>query len=299
MVINKSRLYTFTVVAVIAYVFLLFMVDDSPFGGPFFGDNFGKTLDGSWIRWLCLILIPVLGMWQANRLGDREINITQRGEDHTPGQVNDPAFWRALTGNVWLSILWLPLRFVLGIHWLQAGWHKMFDAGWGTSGTVTKMVDGVATETQMNRGDSLKGFLMGAYTPNPETGATKAVFGWYADFLEWIVDSGATSWLGPVIAWGETAVGLGLLFGALLGVAAFFGTVMNMNFMLAGTVSSNPWMFGLTIFIILAWKVAGFLGLDRWLLPALGTPWNRTTGDRTVINDRPINDERHADAPIA
>lgn len=139
----------------------------------------------------------------------------------------------------------------------------------------------------MNRGDSLKGFLMGAYTPNKETGATKAVFGWYAIFLEWIVDSGATSWLGPVIAWGETAVGLGLLLGALLGVAAFFGTVMNMNFMLAGTVSSNPWMFGLTIFIILGWKVAGFLGLDHWLLPALGTPWKRNQ-NKVHVAETPV-----------
>lgn len=280
MVITKSKLYTFTVVAVLAYLFLEFMVDDSPFGGPFFGDNFGKTLEGSWITWLCLILIPVLGIWQANQLGDREIDITPRTADDTPGQVDDPAFWKTFTGNTWLAILWLPLRFVLGAHWLQAGWHKMFDAGWGTSGTATKMVDGVATEMQMNRGDSLKGFLMGAYTPNPDTGAVKAVFGWYADFLQWIVDSGATSWLGPVIAWGETAVGLGLLFGALLGIAAFFGTVMNMNFMLAGTVSSNPWMFGLTIFIILGWKVAGWLGMDRFLLPALGTPWRR--GERAA-----------------
>jgi thiosulfate dehydrogenase [quinone] large subunit len=48
---------------------------------------------------------------------------------------------------------------------------------------------------------------------------------------------------------------------------------MNVSFMLAGTVSSNPVMFGLTVFIILGWKVAGWWGLDRWLLPMLGTPW--------------------------
>lgn len=273
MVINKGRIYTFTVVAVLAYLFLEFMVDDAPFGGPFFGDRFWQTLDGSWIRWLCLILIPVLGFWQASQLGDREIDITPSRADHTPGQVNDPVFWQAITGNVWLSVLWLPLRFVLGIHWLQAGYHKIFDAGWGTSGTN-------AAGEFVERGASLEGFLRGAYTPNPDTGATRAVFGWYASFLEYIVDNGWTSWFGPLVAWGETLVGLGLVFGGLLGVAAFFGTVMNMNFMIAGTVSSNPWMFGLTIFIILAWKTAGYLGLDRWLLPLLGTPW---TSDEDAI----------------
>jgi thiosulfate dehydrogenase [quinone] large subunit len=30
---------------------------------------------------------------------------------------------------------------------------------------------------------------------------------------------------------------------------------------------------GIEIFIILAWKTAGWWGLDRWVLPALGTPW--------------------------
>ena len=43
--------------------------------------------------------------------------------------------------------------------------------------------------------------------------------------------------------------------------------------MMAGTASINPLMFAITIFLILAWKNAGWLGLDRWLLPAMGTPW--------------------------
>ena len=280
MVINKSRIYTFTVVAVLAYIFLVFMVNDTPFGGPFFGDRFWQTLDGSWLTWLCLILIPVLGVWQANHLGDAEIDISPSRADHTPGQVNDPTLWQALTGNVWLSVLWLPLRFVLGISWLQAGYHKIFDAGWGRSGTVMR----AGEEVFLERGASMKGFLAGAAGLDPATGqklvdedgvevAGRTVFGWYEGFLTWIVQNDHTTWFGPLVAWGETLVGLGLLFGALLGVAAFFGTMMNMSFMLAGTVSSNPWMFGLTIFIILAWKTAGYLGLDRWLLPMLGTPW--------------------------
>jgi thiosulfate dehydrogenase [quinone] large subunit len=27
------------------------------------------------------------------------------------------------------------------------------------------------------------------------------------------------------------------------------------------------------VFLILAWKTAGYWGLDRFLLPLLGTPW--------------------------
>jgi thiosulfate dehydrogenase [quinone] large subunit len=48
---------------------------------------------------------------------------------------------------------------------------------------------------------------------------------------------------------------------------------MNMSFLLAGSASTNPVMFILAIGLMLAWKVAGYYGVDRWLLPKLGTPW--------------------------
>jgi thiosulfate dehydrogenase [quinone] large subunit len=79
------------------------------------------------------------------------------------------------------------------------------------------------------------------------------------------------------------AVGLGLIFGILTGFAAFFGAFMNMSFLLAGSASTNPVMFTLAVGVILAWKVAGYYGVDRWLLPMLGTPWHPTimsTDDR-------------------
>jgi thiosulfate dehydrogenase [quinone] large subunit len=48
-----------------------------------------------------------------------------------------------------------------------------------------------------------------------------------------------------------------------------------MSFLLAGSASSNPVLFTLAIGIMLAWKVAGYYGVDRYLLPMLGTPWHR------------------------
>jgi thiosulfate dehydrogenase (quinone) large subunit len=43
--------------------------------------------------------------------------------------------------------------------------------------------------------------------------------------------------------------------------------------MLAGSASTNPVLFILAILILFGWKVSGWIGVDRWLLPALGTPW--------------------------
>ncbi len=61
--------------------------------------------------------------------------------------------------------------------------------------------------------------------------------------------------------------------GAFTGIAAFLGGFLNWNFMMAGSASINPLLFTLSILVMLAWKNAGWIGLDRWLLPLLGTPW--------------------------
>jgi thiosulfate dehydrogenase [quinone] large subunit len=48
---------------------------------------------------------------------------------------------------------------------------------------------------------------------------------------------------------------------------------MNMSFLLAGSASTNPVLFTLAVGLMLAWRVAGYYGLDRYLLPMLGAPW--------------------------
>ena len=60
-----------------------------------------------------------------------------------------------------------------------------------------------------------------------------------------------------LVAYGEVLVGLGLILGLLTGIAAFFGSVMNASFLFAGTVSTNPLLFILATWLVLAWKVAG------------------------------------------
>ncbi len=45
------------------------------------------------------------------------------------------------------------------------------------------------------------------------------------------------------------------------------------NFMSAGAVSINPIIGTLAILIVLAWRIAGYYGMDSVLLPVLGTPW--------------------------
>ncbi len=61
---------------------------------------------------------------------------------------------------------------------------------------------------------------------------------------------------------------LGLSLGGLTGLFAFGGVFLNANFVLAGALGPNPVLIVLGTLLVLAWRNAGWVGLDRWLLPA-------------------------------
>ena len=153
------------------------------------------------------------------------------------------------------AALWLIIRLYVGYEWLTAGWKKVTADVW----------------TGDNAGAAIQGFVKGALA-KAEGG--KDVTGWYATFLEDVVLPNAKVF-SYMVAFGEVLVGLGLILGLLTGIAAFFGSLMNVSFLFAGTLSSNPILFILATWLVLAWKVAGWYGLDRWALAYLGTPWNR------------------------
>ena len=107
-----------------------------------------------------------------------------------------------------------------------------------------------------------------------KTGGDHAdVQAWYAWFLDAAVLPNATAW-SYLVSWGELLVGVALILGIFTGIVAFFGSLMNMSYLLAGSVGSNPILFTIAVLLLLAWKTAGWWGLDRWVLPALGTPWS-------------------------
>jgi thiosulfate dehydrogenase (quinone) large subunit len=181
-------------------------------------------------------------------------------------EVEGPAFTRFLFSNSRAGLFWLPIRLFVGFTWLEAGYHKLSGTGW---------IDG---------GAALKGYWEHAVAiPAQGTGSPAITFEWYRSFIQVLLDNGAYTWFAWLITFGEIAVGIGLIIGMLTGVAAFFGALMNMSFLLAGSASSNPVMFTLAIGIMLAWKVAGYYGVDRYLLPLLGTPWRpgATAGTQT------------------
>ncbi|HEX7736510.1 MAG TPA: hypothetical protein VF458_16795 [Ktedonobacteraceae bacterium] len=166
----------------------------------------------------------------------------------------EPAIAKFFLASLGSAPLWFIVRMEVGAEWLLAGWEKAQSPAWGTSGK------GIA------------GFVAGALAK--ANGPFPAVQGWYAWFLQHLVQPAPGLW-SFLITYGELAVGLGVLLGVLTGIAAGFGVLMNLNYLLAGTVSINPvlGMFGL--FLVFSWRVCGWIGGDRLLLPSLGLPWQR------------------------
>ena len=168
--------------------------------------------------------------------------------------IQDPPVARWLFSNVRAAWLWLPLRIWLGYRWIDASLHKIDNPAW------------------VSTGEALKGFWMNAVSI-PEAGRPPIAFDWYRDFIQLLLDAGSYTWFAKLIAYGEMLVGVALILGAFTGIVAFFGAFMNWNFMMAGAASTNPLMFLFSFGLILAWKVAGYVGLDRVLLARFGVPW--------------------------
>jgi len=252
--VTRNRTYALTGFSAALYVVLLWAFGDHQFSGNWW--NTKGIADSNVFTYLLLAAIVAAGVVQARRL-PAAVDVTSPVPAELPeGQLDDPAAWKLLMGNVFFAIVWMPVRFFVGREWLAAGEEKMRSDGW------------------MKGGSALKGFWTSSVAI-PDKGSPKIHYSWFRDFLQFMLNHEWYTWFAKVIAVGEALVGIGLIVGALVGVAAFFGTVLNFNFQLAGTASTNPVLFGFGVLLVLGWKVAGWWGLDRVLLPLLGTPWAR------------------------
>jgi thiosulfate dehydrogenase (quinone) large subunit len=209
-----------------------------------------QTADDYWGQALLILFVLALILAFAQYFQERTALLATISPNE---QFPEPAIAKFFLGSAGSAPMWFVVRMNVGAQWFLAGWEKMqTPAVWGTSGVA------------------IKGFVAGALAQ--ASGAHPAVQGWYASFLQHIVlpNAGLFSFL---VTYGEFAVGLGLLLGVLTGIAAGFGVLMNLNYLLAGTVSINPVIGVFGLFLVFSWRVCGWIGLDRFLLPALGLPW--------------------------
>ena len=142
--------------------------------------------------------------------------------------------------NEKVSVVWTVLRIWLGIQWIEGGWHKVQD------------------------GFDASGFLHGALAK--ATGDTPTVQAWYGTFLEGFALPNVNIF-NVLIPWGELLVGVGLIVGIATVPALLAAAFMNVNFLLAGTISTNPILFTAAIILLFVGKGAYIWGGDCFIIP--------------------------------
>lgn len=172
--------------------------------------------------------------------------------------IEDPPIARFLFSDVRMAWVWLPVRLWLGYEWITHGWEKLRSPAW------------------MQGGEALKGFWTNA-VQIPAQGRPPIAFDWYRNFIQFLLDTESYTWFAKAVAVGEFLIGLALIVGAFVGIAAFFGALLNFNFIMAGSASTNGLLLLLALLLVLAWKIAGYIGADYFLLRWLGVPWEYRT----------------------
>ncbi|MEZ4671786.1 MAG: DoxX family protein [Anaerolineae bacterium] len=189
--------------------------------------------------------------------------------------IEDPPFVKMLFSDTRFAWIWIFVRVAVGLSWIDAASHKIGVPAW--------------TET----GEALKGFWTAA-VQIPEQGRPAITYDWYRSFLQGMLDSGSYVWFAKLVAYGELLIGIGLILGAFVGIAAFFGAFMNWNFIMAGSASTNGLLGIAAIVLVLAWKVAGYYGADYFLLSWLGTPWRAR--DAEAVEQEAVRGKAHSPA---
>jgi thiosulfate dehydrogenase (quinone) large subunit len=177
------------------------------------------------------------------------------GEIRTVGAGADRGNLRAAD---WLyrsraaSLLWLVARLWLGYGWLNAGYQKL----WGSE-----------KEAFWNGGGAgVKGFASAGVAGSAAGKGSGASYGWWAAFLHNFVIPNA-SWIAKLVTVSELLIGVLLILGLFTGAAAFAGLSLNLVYLFTGSAGVNPAYAIVAVLLILAWRNAGYLGLDRFVLP--------------------------------
>jgi thiosulfate dehydrogenase [quinone] large subunit len=140
------------------------------------------------------------------------------------------------TLSVWFI---LALRLMMGLAFFQSGFSKVLSGSFSAAGYLTNA-------PPANNSPVAGLFVAMGNTP------------WFVDFVN------------IAVPWGEVFIGLGLLFGALTRLAAFFGALMMLLFYLGNWDIAHGYINGDFAYMLVFLSVAAFgagriLGLDRFI----------------------------------
>ncbi len=169
--------------------------------------------------------------------------------------MDNPGMIDALFNRTIFSWLWLIVRIYVGIQWLSASIVKLTSPAWMNSGEALKIV-----------------WTNSVFVPTaPERPVI--YYDWFRNLIQALLDQQSYIWFAKFVAIGEFMVGLALILGFMVGVTAFIGGIMHMGLLLEGSIGAAPVLLILEVLLIIAWKTAGYYGLDRYFFNFIGAPW--------------------------
>jgi thiosulfate dehydrogenase [quinone] large subunit len=162
--------------------------------------------------------------------------------------------------NKYFIPVWTILRVWLGFQWLIPAMEKLKDPAWVGS----------------QAGTAITGFLKGGLAQ--AAGEHPSVQWWYAKFIENVALPNAKIFT-YIIPCGEFLVGISLILGAFTIAGLIGGALMNLNYMLSGTTSTNPILYTTAIILIAAGANAYTIGIDKILISF----WKKKFVKRTSV----------------
>jgi len=143
----------------------------------------------------------------------------------------------------WSGWILVPLRLFLGVTFVYAGVQKLTDPQYfnpAARGYIGHQIAAFAL------GSPLRGFLTNVAVPH-------------------------ATFFGALVAYGELAIGLGVLLGFLLRPATFFGLLINLTFFLSADWHVFPYFYGSDLVYAFCWLTLLLAGPTMQILPALDT----------------------------
>jgi thiosulfate dehydrogenase (quinone) large subunit len=154
-----------------------------------------------------------------------------------PSERTVPGVLTWLRQSKYASIAWLAVRVWVGCMWVQAGWAKVFGAE--------------NPAFLHNNGAGVAGFA----------GHGAAAYSWWASVMHSFVVPNA-SWIAVLVAFGELAIGLGLVVGFLTRTAAVCSLLLLFTYVMSGTASVTAFYALCALIVLATWRTSTWIGLD-------------------------------------
>lgn len=154
-----------------------------------------------------------------------------------------------------VALLLLPLRLWIGVGWLRLGVSKALQPEW---------FDGTAFTGWLHEWPKAAAFPLSLYP----------------DLVAGVAERAARP-LGIAMLCAEIAIGLGLLTGTLTNLALLMAIMLNVNYLLAGSVSPSQYYIVIQVVLLAGGAGAAYSG-DRWLSRAVRSVL--LTGDRGLVD---------------